>query len=185
MIQDKEGILVSHQMLFFAEEQLKDESTLADYCIVENESTLHLVVALTKIFVQKTIDGEIFTLEVECFDTIRDLSDGFTLDYYNIQSESTLHLVVTLMTIFIKLPTEIITLGVESCDTISNLKAKIQNKLDIPVSHQRMIFGRKQLDDDFMISDYSIQNESTIYLVLINGWQYPSVDTALGSMSLT
>ncbi|GKB47626.1 polyubiquitin [Tanacetum coccineum] len=163
MIQDKEGTLVSHQSLFFAKKQLKDGSTLADYCIVENESTLHLVVALTQIFVQKTIDGKIFTLEMESFDTIRDVKAK----------------------IHDKLPTEIITLGVESCDTISNLKAKIQNKLDIPISHQRMIFGRKQLDDDFMISDYSIQNESTIYLVLINGWQYPSLDTALGSLSLT
>ncbi|GJR74760.1 polyubiquitin [Tanacetum coccineum] len=163
MIQDKEGTLVSHQSLFFAKKQLKDGSTLADYCIVENESTLHLVVALTQIFVQKTIDGKIFTLEMESFDTIRDVKAK----------------------IHDKLPTEIITLGVESCDTISNLKAKIQNKLDIPISHLRMIFGRKQLDDDFMISDYSIQNESTIYLVLINGWQYPSLDTALGSLSLT
>jgi hypothetical protein len=67
------------------------------------------------------------------------------------------------MQIFIKSLTEkTIILDVNSYDTIKDIKIKLEYIEGIPSDKQTFIFANKKLLDDKTLSDYNIQESSTI-----------------------
>ena len=56
-------------------------------------------------------------------------------------------------------------LEVQDSEKIENVKAKIQDKEEIPVCQQRLFLGGENLEDSRMLSDYNIWDGSFMYLI--------------------
>ena len=71
------------------------------------------------------------------------------------------------MQLFVKTLTgATVTVEVNGHFTIEMLKSIVARKVPVEVKDMRMVFAGKQLEDGRTLSDYNIQRESTIHLVL-------------------
>ena len=99
------------------------------------------------------------------------LDDEQSLSHYSITNESTLNLKMLNETMRICVsfykPDKgyiDITLDVSGSDTIKNVKEKIVEKEGIAVERQMLYLKYKKLEDDRALSNYDIENESTLDL---------------------
>ena len=71
------------------------------------------------------------------------------------------------MQIFVKTLTgKTITLNVEPSDSIYDVQVQIEGREGIPTDQQRLIFTGKQLGAELTLSDYNVERDSTLHLVL-------------------
>jgi len=61
---------------------------------------------------------------------------------------------------------KIVTLAVEYSDRTEIVKDRIHETIGIPPDQQRLVYRNMQLTDGHTISDYNIQHESTLFLLL-------------------
>eukprot|EP01041_Mallomonas_annulata_P005656 gene5656-11412_t len=197
MIQEKEGIPPDQQRLLIDGWYLGDGNILSEYNIVRGMQLQLILRPLGMQIFVKTVAGKIITLDVEPFDTIEivkqkiqikegiippgehqlffagsQLQDSQTLSECEVHRDSTLEQEIQLpggMQIFIKsLAGKTLTLDVKPSDTIANVKDKIQIKFGIPSDRNRMIFAGKPLEDDHTLSDYNIQKNTTLNVIVDN-----------------
>ena len=92
------------------------------------------------------------------------LNDHDTLDQCNLRHHSMLDMFPRLRAGMQICVTVKITLDVNTTDTVSHVKAKIEAKHGIPASVQSLISDGTELQDDRLLSHYNVDTHSTLEL---------------------
>jgi len=65
---------------------------------------------------------------------------------------------------------ESVQLLLKDTDTVRTVKKKLQDKLDIPFSVQKLIYVGQELNDEHNLLEYNIQRDSTLQLIGRKFW---------------
>ncbi|KAJ0612798.1 putative Ubiquitin-like domain-containing protein [Helianthus annuus] len=189
-----ENLPGENQALIFNDTLLADSGTLFDYYIKANETLtlMYQSTGRMEIYIMDCFYHYTIPLIVKLSDTIGDiktrlksekgiscdmqelifdewvLDDNDILADRGINRESTLTLIrlsTGFMCISVETPTGMrFALDVKPSNTIRNVKSKIQDKLGIPLSYQRLVFNGKHLEDNITIADYHIYKDEMLHL---------------------
>jgi ubiquitin C len=175
--------------LIYAGKKLEDCKTLASYDIKE-ETILEMLPASIQIFVKALGGGETIALDVQRYNTIKDVKDKIfqkqtgvldnndwyliyagkklenwrTLASYEIKEETILEMLPALIQIFVKVRGgKTITLDVQRCNTIKDVKDKVfQKHTGVLDNDWYLIYSGKQLEDWRTLASYDIKEETVL-----------------------
>jgi ubiquitin len=133
---------------WFEQSELYEDDLLADYW---NE-TAFFYFTTTEVPPQPTLLSQLLTTK--------------SSNEESLSSSKTLSKSPDRMKIFVRtLLGKRFTLEVFKTDRIEDVKWKIQNEEGIPPDQQRLVFAGKQLENGYTLQNYSIQEDSTLYLI--------------------
>ena len=160
----KEGIPPGQQRLVFDMHQVPISVQTQSGSLVTIHTRASDTIATVKASIQQQLGMHVG--EQRLMFAGQHLDDNRTLSDYNIQQDSTLHVIKT-MQLFVKtVAGTSITIDAAASDTIADVKEQIFNKEGIKRESQRLVWSGKNLDDSRTLADYSIQQESTLWLAL-------------------
>ena len=170
--QSAPGITVDPLRIYPAVVPIADKTPLL-YVICEGAKlTLKIIGSDTILSIKRKIEEK---TRISCDKQMlvfehQQLNDNQTLDSYGIQSESIIYVRFRFngTRVFVETsPGKILTLDVKPNDTVEKLKVKIQQKEGVQFNQQILTwFGYNYLHDKKLLSDYYVEKESTMHLVM-------------------
>lgn len=192
IIQEKEGIPIEKQHLFYKDMELDDHSNILNF--TKDDDTIHLVQFLDgniTIFIKSPDD--IFPVNIKKTDTAKIVKSiimdkkGYLIDDQALESSGneyqddetffnnfTINLALKSNSIKIRIRTGYSspkekTFYVNKSDKIIDIKERYWDAVGIKVSSQTYFYGGKKLENDHTVDDYHLHNDSCIFLHYIMG----------------